>query len=41
MIPMIIKAIRNDSHVIFDMDAALGPFDDDIRPASSKTFDWV
>jgi hypothetical protein len=38
---MIIKAILNDSIVSFDIETALGPFDDDIRPASSNTVDWV
>jgi hypothetical protein len=37
--PMMIKAILNDSQVISDIDTACGPFDDDIRPASSNTLD--
>lgn len=38
---MIINAILNDSHVIFDIGAALGPFVDNIRPTSSNTFDCI
>jgi hypothetical protein len=39
MKPIMINAILNDSQVISDIDTALGPLDDEIRPASSNTFD--